>query len=288
MHCLKNAEAIQAVSLLDRAFHYGDGCFTTARIRHGQIELQKWHMARLQDSCQRLLLQANLDLIEHSLHTLQITHGELNGTLKIIISRGEGQRGYSLPEHAADVWVMYHPQALSDHHYDVLQCGVATQRIGLTMPQLVGIKSLNRLEQIMLKHEIDQHGWSEALVADMQHHIVEGVSSNCFIRMNDQWLSPELGYNGVHGVMRAEILQRMQAKGIDCQIRSIQLNELDQIQSLFFCNALHPMRIVNQLAEQHLQIDPCIELFHLLQLHQIHCDLWQKQKRKKGAKRHLH
>lgn len=270
MHCLKNAEALQSVSLLDRAFHYGDGCFTTARIRHGAIELYKWHMARLQDSCQRLFLNANLDVIGQSLALLQSQYGDLNGTLKIIISRGEGQRGYSLPNTAADVWVMYHPQALSDYHYDLLKCGMTMQRIGLSMPQLVGIKSLNRLEQIMLKQEIDQYGWSEALVADINQHIVEGVSSNCFIRMNDQWFTPELGYNGVHGVMRAEILQRMQAHGLDCQIRSIHLDEVAQIQSLFFCNALHPMRIVSQLAGQNLQAEPCIDLFHLLQLHQIH------------------
>ena len=39
MQCFKNTQQIEHIDLLDRAFHYGDGCFTTARIRQGQIEL---------------------------------------------------------------------------------------------------------------------------------------------------------------------------------------------------------------------------------------------------------
>ena len=30
---LKNAQLVKDIDVLDRAFHYGDGCFTTARIR---------------------------------------------------------------------------------------------------------------------------------------------------------------------------------------------------------------------------------------------------------------
>ncbi|MDI9746204.1 aminotransferase class IV, partial [Acinetobacter nosocomialis] len=85
--------------------------------------------------------------------------------------------------------------------------------------------------------EADQQGWVEALVTDVQGYIVEGVSSNCFIRLNDRWITPELRYNGVHGVMRAEILARMQHYGIACEVRIIELDEVPQIQSLFFCNA---------------------------------------------------
>ena len=270
MYCLKNAEAIQAVSLIDRAFHYGDGCFSTARIRDSQIELLDRHLSRLEDSCQRLYLNVNLQLIQKSLQQLEQQYGFLNGTLKIIISRGEGQRGYSLPSHAADLWLMYYPQAIDDFYYDIIHCGLAQRRIGINMPELVGIKSLNRLEQVLLKQEIDQYGWTEALVADVQAQIVEGVSSNCFIRINGQWITPELGYNGVHGVMRAELLQRMQRQGMTCQQRTVHIEEVPKIESLFFCNALHPMRIVAQLDQQILQTQPCVDLFHFLQLHQIH------------------
>ncbi|QQT57091.1 aminodeoxychorismate lyase [Acinetobacter johnsonii] len=269
MHCYKNAQEIKQIELLDRAFHYGDGCFSTARIRDGVIELELLHIARLKLACERLLLSADLAFIQRSIVQLKQTYAHLNGTLKIIISRGEGQRGYSLPAHPADVWVFFYPQASEVLTYSEIDSGVLQHAIGLNMPQMVGVKSLNRLEQVLLKHEAEQHGWLEALVTDVQGSVVEGVSSNCFILLNDQWISPELRYNGVHGVMRAEILARMQQQGMSCELRMIDIEEIPRFQSLFFCNALSPMKIAKSLNHQHLDVQPCIDLFHRLQLNQM-------------------
>ena len=268
MPCFKNAQAVNEVSVWDRAFHYGDGCFTTARLRGGAIELHDRHLARLYNANERLYLHADLSLIQQTLALIQ-QHSDASGTLKIIISRGEGQRGYSLPEHPADVWVFYYPKPAEDFSYELIQCGVLQQAIGLSMPDLAGLKSLNRLEQVMLKREADQNGWPEALVSDVQGAFAEGVSSNCFIRINNAWITPELRYNGVHGVMRAEILSRMQAQGIACTQRRVDLNEIADFQSLFFCNALSPMKIASSLNGAPLDVQPCAELFHLLQLNQI-------------------
>ena len=269
MHCYKNAQEIKQIELFDRAFHYGDGCFSTARIREGVIELESLHIARLKLACERLLLSADLAFIQRSIVQLKQTYAHLNGTLKIIISRGEGQRGYSLPAHPADVWVFFYPQASEVLTYSEIDSGVLQHAMGLSMPQMVGVKSLNRLEQVLLKHEAEQHGWLEALVTDVQGSVVEGVSSNCFILLNDRWISPELRYNGVHGVMRAEILARMQQQGMSCELRMIDMEEIPRFQSLFFCNALSPMKIAKSLNHQHLDVQPCIDLFHRLQLNQM-------------------
>ena len=59
---LKNAQQVSQIDVLDRGFHYGDGCFTTARIRHNRIELYDRHLTRLQNSNQSLSLNANLEI----------------------------------------------------------------------------------------------------------------------------------------------------------------------------------------------------------------------------------
>lgn len=269
MLCFKNAQEVRNVTLLDRAFHYGDGCFTTARIVNNQIELESLHQARLKLACERLSLHANLALITETLVKMQQGFGQLNGTLKVVISRGDGQRGYSLPDHIADVCVFFYPQVVDTFHYQKIQSGILQRVMGLSMPNLVGIKTLNRLEQVMLKQEADQQGWLEALVLDVQGSVVEGISSNCFFRINDTWITPELRYNGVHGVMRAEILRRMQQQGIPCEHRLVKSEQIVDIQSLFFCNALQPMKIATVLDQQTLMVEPCIELFNTLELNQI-------------------
>ena len=206
MQCYKNGQFIDSIPLLDRAFHYGDGCFTTARIFQGIFELKELHFARLKRACQSLSLDADLSQIEKSIEQLQQQHSSLNGTLKIVISRGEGNRGYSLPLHPADIYLWYYPATLQAFQPEWIASGMLNRALGLTMPNLVGLKTLNRLEQVLLKQEADQQGWLEALVSDVQGYIVEGVSSNCFIRINGRWITPELRYNGVHGVMRETIM----------------------------------------------------------------------------------
>ena len=269
MQCFKNAQPVLDISLLDRAFHYGDGCFTTGRIRNNVIELEDLHLARLKLACEKLHLNVNLELINQSIEKLKLEHQTLNGTFKIVISRGEGQRGYSLPEHEADFWFYFYSKETQDFQYELIQAGVLTQSIGLLAPNLVGVKSLNRLEQVLLKKEVDEKKWAEALVTDIQGSVIEGVSSNCFVRINNTWITPELRYNGVHGIMRTEILQRMKQQGISCEQRRIDQNEIPNIQSLFFCNALSPMKIVTELNAEQLNTQACIDLFHHLQLNQI-------------------
>ena len=66
--------------------------------------------------------------------------------------------------------------------------------------------------------------------------------------------------------MRAEILSRMQQQRLHCEQRDIHASEIAQIQSLFFCNALTPMKIVSHLGQQVLDMQPCVELFKQLQL----------------------
>ncbi len=151
MWCFKNGQPVETIPLLDRAFHYGDGCFSTIRVFQNEIELKARHWERLKLACQKLALIANFELIEQSLQHLYQQNLVLNGTLKIVISRGEGDRGYTLPKHEADIYVWFYPKALEQFQPDFIQCGVLNQALGLTMPSLVGLKSLNRLEQVLLK-----------------------------------------------------------------------------------------------------------------------------------------
>jgi len=183
LHCYKNAQRTESCAVNDRALHYGDGCFSTARLLQGRLLLKERHWARLKYAAQQLSLVIDYDLIEQSLDQLTLTLGPLNGTLKILVSRGIGQRGYSLPTQPADIYVFYYPSQQAHPQFEQLDSGVLSLKLGLSMPNLVGLKSLNRIEQVLLKQQADQLGWTEALVGDVQGHVVEGISSNCFFQI---------------------------------------------------------------------------------------------------------
>lgn len=278
MYCYKNAKIQNAIALQDRAFHYGDGCFTTAKVVDGQVQLWHRHLKRLEKACIQLQLQCDLSGLETTLRQIFSENQFQHGSLKIVISRGEGQRGYAFPDHPADIWIFCYPsKPIEENSLSWIDnVEFLDSRIGITMPTLVGIKTLNRLEQVMLKQEALTKQLAEALVADIEGRIVEGISSNCFMHVNNRWITPDLGYNGVHGIMREEILSRMQQLHIKCDKAPITIAQSSQIDALFFCNALHPMQIVKHFNGRALETEPAQQLCKQLKLNQIDA-LWLNQ-----------
>ena len=266
MLCFKNGKAIKDINVADRAFQYGDGCFTTISVKNGCLNLWHHHYARLQNATQRLFLQVDWQLIEQAEQFWQKYSHENHGTFKILISRGVGQRGYGFSETPADVYFFLYPTAQLSCAYLHIKAGVLTQKLGLTMPHLVGIKSLNRLEQVILKQEAQQKNYKEAFVFNVADELVEGVSSNCFIYINQQWYTPTLRQSGIHGVMRKEILVRMKQFGINCTEKVLTRSDLQQAEAAFFCNALHPVQAVSQIDHLMLNCDITQQLFNALTL----------------------
>jgi len=239
----------------ERGFLYGDGVFTSIRVRDGLPRLWSQHVERLQQAQQRLSLRFDLALLSQQafVYAAQLQHG----TLKVIVSRGVGARGYLPPDQAAVVYFQLFPsinpspEPRADGLFvaDRIASGVlADLRLGYPMQQLVGLKTLNRLEQVLLRQALAQTTWPEALVFDQHDRLVEGVQSNCWFWRQGQWQTPALQRTGIAGVLRAEIMARMQQRQIAFARVELRLDQLDQIEALFFCNSITGILAVNCLA----------------------------------------
>jgi 4-amino-4-deoxychorismate lyase len=62
MITVKAGQIVESIALNDRAFLYGDGCFSTVRVVAGQACLWPHHLHRLRDCQRRLDLQVELEL----------------------------------------------------------------------------------------------------------------------------------------------------------------------------------------------------------------------------------
>jgi 4-amino-4-deoxychorismate lyase len=76
----------------DRGLQYGDGLFETMLVRRRRIRLLELHLERLTDGCRRLRLAVPLPSLERELALRARQCGE--GVLKLILTRGQGARGY--------------------------------------------------------------------------------------------------------------------------------------------------------------------------------------------------
>ncbi|TEU30131.1 aminodeoxychorismate lyase [Alkanindiges illinoisensis] len=263
MISIKNGNYCQHIDCQDRAFLYGDGFFTTIRLEDGKLCLWQRHIERLIQCADQLGFNLDIEILEQQVQDFLKDHDSSFGTLKIIISRGLGERGYLPPEQSADIYIQFFPAEkpeLMAKPAQPIDSGLLQLTLGHVMPAIAGLKTLNRMEQVLLRQELAATKWPEALVSDIQGNLIEGVYSNCFFYMDNKWYTPLLDQAGIAGVMRAEILAQMLSDNIPHLITYIPKTVVDQIEALFFCNALTGIVPVKSLNGRPLTTQPVEQL----------------------------
>ena len=299
--CLHPSNATEAkLSLDNRGLAYGDGFFTTMGVIDGQILWLDYHQQRLVSHAVALQLQ----LDSFSLLTVLKTHAKQlqQGMLKLIITRAEQEvRGYGYTPNtgggsACEIWLKSSPMAittarslpLADGQFIPLQPAASaiclSSQIACLPPTLAGLKSLNRLDNVLASGELQaikaktlagtiKPSIAEGLLRDMSGQWVEGTMSNVFYQLVEapvakssnrphsqnnsnyltqgQWYTPSMAQSGVAGVMRQVIIDTLSTSNNPVIIRSLQDEDLPHLSQLFFCNALRgimPMSSLRLLA----------------------------------------
>lgn len=246
----------EQLSLLDRGLAYGDGLFETIAVHNGQPRLLARHLARLSESAQRLRLPLDLSVLEAELLAFCTQLGE--GVAKLIVTRGEGLRGYAAPAAAQPRRILLGSPA------PAYAAGNAGQGVRLfpcatrlaEQPLLAGLKHLNRLEQVLARSEWQDPAYAEGLMLDTSGRVIEGVFSNLFLVRDGVLLTADLSRCGVAGVMRAELLQQAAAQGVALQVRDISHDELLAADEVFLCNSLYGIWPVRELQGHDWPVGP--------------------------------
>jgi 4-amino-4-deoxychorismate lyase len=247
-----NGEPRQQLPLTDRAIQFGDGFFTTARIRTGRIDLLSYHLERLAQSAARLLFDP-LDLAVLEREMRQAAEQWRDGVLKVIISRGSGGRGYSAAGCGMPLRILSHGEA--PPHYPSWR----RQGVNLTLspvalacnPLLAGIKHLNRLEQVLIRTRLEQTaGAQEAVVLDTRGYVTECCAANIFWRRGSEVYTPTLEQSGVAGVMRRHIIALSTGSPFTLHLVDALPAALLAADEVIICNALMPVLPVNRFDER--------------------------------------
>lgn len=228
-----------SIPVLDRGLQYGDGVFETIAVVNGRPLCLDAHLHRLDSGCRALGIPAP-DSRSVSTEAVQVAAGEARAVLKITLTRGTGGRGYQPPpEPVATRIVSLHPWPDYPPHFRSQGIDAIFCRIAMALqPALAGIKHLNRLEQVLARSEVSGTGCAEGFVADTTGAIVEGTMSNVFLRQDRLLLTPDLQQCGVMGIVRAEILKRAGAMGLETRVRRIERTDVLAADEVFFTNSV--------------------------------------------------
>ena len=296
--CLHPSNATEAkLSLDNRGLAYGDGFFTTMGVIDGQILWLDYHQQRLVSHAAALQLQLDSQLLLAMLktHAKQLQQG----MLKLIITRAEQEvRGYGYTPNigggsACEIWLKSSPMAittarslpLADGQFIPLQPAASaiclSSQIACLPPTLAGLKSLNRLDNVLASGELQaikaktlagtiKPSIAEGLLRDMSGQWVEGTMSNVFYQLVEapvakssnrphsqnnssnyltqgQWYTPSMAQSGVAGVMRQVIIDALANTERPVVMRSLHDEDLPRITRLFFCNALRGIMPMSSL-----------------------------------------
>lgn len=244
-----NGQAQAQIAVTDRGLQYGDGCFTTARVLDGEIVWLPSHMARLRQDTARLHMPfAAWDTLHTEME--RAAQGVQQGVVKTILTRGSGGRGYSTlscSEPTRIVMQTGYPAHYIAWRKQGITLGISPISLGRN-PRLAGIKHLNRLEQILIRQEMEAQGVDDVVVLDTEGCLVECCAANLFWRKGYQVFTPDLSFAGVNGVARQQVIARL-AQYPDYQLQVVRepVTTLADAEEVFVCNALMPVLPVNQI-----------------------------------------
>jgi 4-amino-4-deoxychorismate lyase len=258
---LINGQETEYLSVLDRGFQYGDGLFETLRVRDGQPCHWARHMSRLAVGCERLRISTPEPALLLS-EALRLCAGETDAVLKLIITRGSGERGYSPPANAEVTRVLLlspAPMYPATHANDGVVVRICDTHLA-SNPALAGIKHLNRLEQVLARAEWEDATIAEGLMLDQNQRVIEGTMSNLFcVQENDGkpvLKTPQLAHCGVKGITRERIMAAARAAAIPVQETDLLVDDMLGSEELFLCNTLMGIWPIRQLANQRFPVGP--------------------------------
>lgn len=236
LQSLVNGQQADHISIHDRGFQYGDGCFETIRVLANKPILWQQHLSRLKRACRLLYLEVDFDLLDKDLSQLLETNQSSDVILKIIITRGEGGRGYAPGSSSSCTRVLQ----LSNYQAPTIRkaAKIMLCRHGLSAnTMLAGIKHLNRLDQVLASREIPD-SFDEGLCLDQLGYIVEGCKSNLMLCIDDELITPDLSSCGVEGVMLEQLIESYAGRGYPVARKKINLKQLQMADELFLCNSV--------------------------------------------------
>jgi 4-amino-4-deoxychorismate lyase len=243
---LINGSFDATISPFDRGFSYGDGVFRTLVMRNGVPESWPQHYQKLVADCAVInIVCPSAELLMSDLQQLFLPDDEV-AVAKIIITRGEGNRGYTPPAITAPMRVVTKsamPQYAEERFSEGVNLIVCETRLA-AQPLLAGIKSLNRLENVLARMEWNEHTFNDIAIADgilldASDNVIECTAANIFARFGDTLITPSLTQCGIAGITRQRIIELAHTFSLKISIETFSLEKLLMADEVIICSSLY-------------------------------------------------
>ena len=229
-------EAQAVVPINDRGFMYGDGLFETMRVVNGRPFRLAQHLERLRRGVDFLKIKCPFTPKE-----LQNFAGQLikenqmpDAILRIVLTRGPGERGYTPGAGGKPTIVMSLHAALPLDVENPVRWRLVTSSIRIPAGDpMASFKTMSKLVHVMARMEAVEKGADEALLVNTNSEVAEAAGGNLFWVSGGRVCTVPTDRGVLPGVTRAVVLEICRTLGLQTNERIIKPEALRNSEGLF-------------------------------------------------------
>ncbi len=243
------------VSINNRSFRYGDGCFETMKVSKGKLLFADYHFERLFNSLE--LLQFTVPsfltpeyLLANILNLTQKNHHEKLARIRLTIYRGEGglyDPQNLVPNFTIQTWELNPTNNLLNENGLVIDIFEKSRKI---CDNYSAIKSNNYLGYAMAALWTKEQHLNDAILLNPYNRVADATIANVFIIKDGIVKTPGLSEGGINGIMRRYLLNQLPEIAVPVEESMLTMDDLLEADELFLTNSIYGIRWVKQLRDK--------------------------------------
>jgi aminodeoxychorismate lyase len=240
------------VSVNNRSFRYGDGCFETIKVINGKIVLGDLHFARLLSSLQKLQFAIpeflNLQYLQDQI--LKVAEKNKHSSLarvRITAYRADGAL-YDAVSNVPNIIIQSLAANQQSNSFNKEGFNLDFFRDAKkTCDHFSNIKSNSYLPSVMGALHAQQNKLNDCILLNCYNRVCEATIANVFIIKDGTIKTPVLTEGCVDGVMRKHLISCIKKADFPFKEGEILADEITEASEVFLTNALYGIRWVKKV-----------------------------------------
>jgi branched-chain amino acid aminotransferase len=226
------------VSALDHGFLFGDSVYETLRTHRGVPMFFEKHLERIHASASGLGLEIpwGMERLREEVRRTLEASGEQEAVARLVVTRGVGPVELD-PSRclnpAVVVYVFPFPEYPREHYERGCPIAIVEVRRSPRASLDPGLKTGNRLNNILALVEARRAGAFEAVMMNERGMVAEGTTTNVFARVEDTLITPPATAGILPGITRSAVIELTRGAGIALEERELLPQELRAAREAF-------------------------------------------------------
>lgn len=268
-------EAKAVVPVSDRGFLYGDGLFETMRVFNGRPFRMAQHLERMVRGANylKIPLPFTPKQLQHSAAELIEQNKMTDAVLRVTLTRGPGQRGYS-PKDAGPpnvVMTMHEITPLDPANPPRWSMVTSPFQIPASDP-LASFKTGSKLLQVAARADAEARDADEALLINTNGEVAEAAGGNLFWVYHEKICTTPTGRGALPGITRAVVLEICQVLGLPTNKRVIKREALKNAEAIFLSQSAYGLISIVSLDGEPVPDSPLVE-----KIYKAYCEMLAKE-----------